>query len=121
MKKLNIEETKLMANALSMTEQEAHEVANVFADIFTNEQNGKSGWKIHSLLESVNDYIREWEDHWHREANWQEYYLYEKENCYYDYDGPEEIFKTLDTFKKYIQIYDYAYELKCNGMIIIVC
>lgn len=121
MKKLNVEEIKLMASDLCMTEQMAQEVANVFVDIFTNKQNGKSGWKIHSLLESVNDYIREWEDHWHRETNWQEYYLYEKENCYYDYDGAEEIFKTLDSFKKYNQMFDFAYELKCNGMIIIVC
>ena len=121
MKKLNVEEIKWMASALSMTEQEAQEVANIFADIFVNKQKGKRGWQIYSRLENVDDYIKEWEDHWHRESNWEEFYKYEKEDCYYDYDEPETIFETSETFRTYVGMFDFAYELKCSGMIIIVC
>lgn len=121
MKRLNTEEIKQMADALCMTEQEAKEVAEIFADIYEKEQNGKHGWKIEMPLESADDYIREWENHWHREMSWQEFYDYEKQYCYYDYDKAEEIFKTVDTFKEYVRMNDFAYELKCSSMIIIVC
>jgi hypothetical protein len=122
MKRLNAEEIKQMADALIMEEEEAREVAEIFADIYENEQNGRVGWKIGMPLDSADDYIREWENHWHREINWQEFYTYEKENCYdcYDYDDAEAIFKTVDSFKNHIQTYDIAYELKCSSLIIIV-
>lgn len=122
MKRLNTEEIKQMADALCMTEQEAKEVAEIFADIYEKEQGGKYGWKIEMPLESADDYIREWENHWHREMSWQEYYDYEKNNCYdcYTYDDAEKIFKTVETFKNHIQMYNIAYELKHNTMIIIV-
>ena len=120
MKRLNKEEIKQMADALLMTEQEAQEVADIFAEIYKKEQGGKRGWKIGMPLDSADDYIREWENHWHRETNWQEYYNYEKENCWYDYDKPEIILESAETLKDNVQN-DIAYELKCSGMIIIVC
>lgn len=122
MKRLNTEEVKQMADALLMTEQEAQEVAEIFADIYEKEQGGKYGWKVEMPLESADDYIREWENHWHREMSWQDYYDYEKDNCYdcYASDDAEKIFKTVETFKNHIQMYNIAYELKHSNMIIIV-
>ena len=120
MKRLNKEEIKQMANALMMTEQEAQEVADIFADIYEKEQGGKRGWKVGMPLDSADDYIKEWENHWHRETNWQEFYTYEKEDCYSDYDEAETIFETIETFKEYVEMFDFAYELS-NGLIIVVC
>jgi hypothetical protein len=37
------------------------------------------------------------------------------------YDDAEEIFETVETFKEYVKMGDWAYELKCSGMIIVVC
>ena len=122
MKRLNTEEITQMANALLMTEEMVREVADIFADIYEHEQQGRHGWKIGMPLESADDYIREWENHWHRETNWEEFYIYEQDNYFDDYgDNAEEIFETLETFKNYVQECDFAYELKCNGMIIVVC
>lgn len=121
MKRLNKEEIKQMADALMMTEQEAQEVADIFANIYEKEQGGKRGWKINQLLESVDNYIDEWEGHWHREFGWEEFYSYEKEEFYSYYDDAEAIFETVETFKEYIRINGFAYELKCSNMIIIVC
>lgn len=121
MKRLNTEEIKQVANALLMTEEEAKEVVNIFTDIYEKEQSGKRGWRIGMPLESADDYIREWENKWHRETNWQEFYDYEKECCYYDYDEPETIFETVETFEEYVKMNDFAYELKCSDVIIIVC
>jgi hypothetical protein len=121
MKKLNNEEIKIMADALGMSIQEAQETADLFVKIY-EEQGNKSGWKIGTSLNTVDDYINEWEDHWHRESNWQEYYEYEKENCYADYDfeigRAEKVFKNIESFKEEV---DYcSYELS-NGLIIVVC
>lgn len=121
MKTLNKEEVKILAVNLLMTEDEAQEVADIFARILKEEQGGKSGWKIKLQLNSVDDYIEEWENHWHREANWEDYYSYEKEACYSDYDEAETIFESLETFKRYVRMYRFAYELSCSDMIIIVC
>ena len=120
MKRLNTEEIKKVADYLCMTEQEAKEVTEIFADIYEKEQGGKHGWKIGKLLENADDYIDEWEGHWHRETNWQEFYEYEKENCYSDYNEAEAIFETIETFKEYVELFEFAYELS-NGLIIVVC
>ena len=121
MKKLSNEEIKTMADALCMTEQEAKETADIFVKIY-EEQGNKSGWKIHLPLNNVDDYISEWEGHWHREINWEEYYEYEKENNLYCYgeteDEAESIFSSLESFKKCVL--NECYELT-NGLIIVVC
>ena len=121
MKILNTEEIKIMSGCLCMTELEAEEVAEIFVKIYTEEQGNKEGWKIKSPLNNVDDYIDEWEGHWHRELNWEEFYKDEKDNYYnyYDEAEAEEIFKSLETFKTHKQ--NVVYELKHNGMIIVVC
>ena len=119
MKKLNTEEIKQFANALSFTESEAKDITDLFYKLKI--ENPINHWKVLMPLNDVDEYIREWENHWHREMNWQEFYNYEKECCYYDYDEPETIFTTIETFKEYVKMFDFAYELKCSDMIIIVC
>ena len=118
MKILNKAEIKELADFLCMTEEQAQEVANIFVKIYTEEQSNNDGWKIQKSLENVNDYIKEWEDHWHRESNWQEYFDYEKENCYSDYNNPEKVFENMETFKE--EVVFNSYELN-SGLIIIVC
>lgn len=118
MKILNKAEIKEFADSLSMTEEQAQEVANIFVKIYTEEQKNKRGWKVQKPLESVNDYINEWEEFWHRESDWDEYYKYEKENCFYDYENSEKVFESMETFKT--EVAGHSYELKC-GLIIIVC
>ena len=118
MKVLDKQEIKQMADALMMTEQDTQEVADIFVKILAEEQNGNYGWKIHKPLNDVDDYIREWEDHWHREENWQEYYDYESNNFFYDYEMAEKVFETLETFKD--NVAESSYELG-SGLIIIVC
>ena len=120
MKILNTKEIKQVAMDLSMTEWEAKKVTDIFAKIYINEQEGKGGWKINSNLNNVDEYITEWDNHWHREYSWVEFYEYEKENCFFDYDNADEIFESLNNFKEYVRMYDFAYELQ-DGMIIIVC
>lgn len=117
MKILNRGEILQMALCLAMSEQEAQEVADIFVNIYTDERDDQR-WKVESPLANVDDYIKEWENHWHRESNFEEYYKYEKENCYYDYSEPEECFSSLESFKK--RTTDYHYELS-NGLIIVVC
>lgn len=118
MKRLNKEEIKQMADALLMTEKDAQEVADIFAEIHEKEQGGKYGWKIGMPLDSADDYIREWENHWHRESNWQEYYDYERNNFFCDYEMAEKVFKSVESFKNYVA--NSSYELS-SGLIIIVC
>ena len=121
MKILNTEEIKQMADALMMTEKDAQEVADIFVKIFTEEQDGKCGWKVGMPLNDADEYIREWENHWHREANWQEYYDYEKDNCFADYDFEidrgKRVFANVETFKDEVSY--CSYELN-SGLIIIV-
>lgn len=119
MKKLSVEEIKKVANELVMSELEAKEVTELFADILEKEQGGKKGWKIHLQLNCVDEYVREWEDHWHREKSWDEFYAYEKENYFDDYAYG--VFDTVDTFKEYVKLFGYAYELERSGMIAAVC
>lgn len=118
MKILNKAEIRELANSLCMTEEEAQEVADTFVKIYTEEQNNKIGWKIQKPLENVKDYIDEWEGHWHRESDWDEYYRYEKENYFDDYENSEKVFESMETFKT--EVAGHSYELKC-GLIIIVC
>ena len=120
MKKLNTEEIKQFADALCFTESEAKEITDLFYKLKV--KNPINNWKVAMPLNDVDEYIREWENHWHRETNWEEYYKYERENCLADYDfeigSAERVFKNLDTFKEEV---DYcSYELS-TGLIVIVC
>ena len=117
MKKLNTEEIKTFAYYLGFTESEAKEIIDIFYNLKTN-----NSWKIDMPLNDIDEYIREWENHWHREANWQEYYNYEKENCLYYYadtaEEAEAIFESLKTFKE--RVLSLSYELS-SGLIAVVC
>lgn len=117
MKVLDKNEIKQVADALMMTEQDAQEVADIFVKILAEEQDGKYGWKIQMPLNDADEYIREWENHWHRESNWQEYYDYERNNSFYDYDMAEKVFKTLESFKDCVT--KHSYELS-SGLIAVV-
>ena len=125
MKKLTTKEIKVFADALGFTEAEAKEVTDLFYKIKSERPDC---WQVGRELDTVDEYIDEWEDHWHREESWQEYYDYEKENylyCYADTDEEaEEIFKDLETFKNKVGNSLYmncsSFELS-NGVIVIVC
>lgn len=120
MKKLNTEEIKQFADALCFTESEAKEITDLFYNL--KMENPINNWKVGMPLNDVDEYIREWENHWHREANWKEYYKYEKENeSYYygDTDGEiEKIFKSEESFRNCVS--NRSYELS-TGLIVIVC
>lgn len=107
MSKLNHNEIERMAKSLAMTIEEAEEVAVLFENI-----------KVATPLKSVDDYINEWESRWHRENSWSNYYNYEKANCFADYEYPEEVFHSLDSFKA--KVASFSYELPC-GLIAIIC
>lgn len=119
MKKLNVEEIREFANCLGFSKKEAKEVTDLFYKLKTENSDC---WQIGRELNTINEYIDEWEDHWHREANWKEYYKYENENCFDDYDfeigRAEKVFKNLDTFKEEVEY--CSYELS-TGLIVIVC
>lgn len=120
MKKLSTEEIKQFAYALCFTESEAKEITDLFYNL--KMENPINNWKVGMPLNNVDDYISEWEGHWHREINWEEYYEYEKENNLYCYgeteDEAESIFSSLESFKKCVS--NECYELT-NGLIIVVC
>lgn len=117
MKKLSPEEIKIFAGCLCFTENEAKEITDLFYNL-----KAENSWKIDMPLNDIDEYIREWENHWHREANWQEYYNYEKENCLYCYADTDEeaeaIFESLETFKE--RVLNLTYELS-SGLIVVVC
>lgn len=120
MKKLNTEEIKQFADDLGFTQKEAKNITDLFYNLKV--ENPINNWKVGMPLNTVDDYIDEWENHWHREANWKEYYKYEKENHFADYDfeigRAERVFKNLDTFKE--EVAYCSYELS-TGLIVIVC
>ena len=117
MKKLNTEEIEHFAFVLGFTESEAKEITDLFYNLKI-----ENSWKVGMPLNDVDEYIREWENHWHREANWKEYYNYEKENCLYYYADTDEeaeaIFESMEKFKECVS--NMAYELS-SGLIAVVC
>lgn len=120
MKQLNTEEIKQFANALTFTEDEAKEITDLFYKL--KEEKPINNWKVMLPLNDVDEYIREWENHWHRELNWEEYYNYENENNFFDYghtnEEAEKIFESVESFKDCVL--NRSYELS-NGLIVIVC
>ena len=118
MKKLCTREVKLFAECLGFTEAEAKEVTDLFYKIKSAKPDC---WQVGQELNTVDEYIDEWEGHWHRETNWKEYYEYEKEECMYCYGNTdaeaEAIFKNIESFKACVS--SFSYELS-NGLIIVV-
>ena len=117
MKKLTAEEIKEFAEYLCFTDADAKEITDLFYRLKSD-----GSWQIGTPLDTVEDYVWEWEGHWHRETNWQEYYEYEKEQYLYCYadteEEAEEIFGSTETFKS--KVAKHSYELT-SGLIVIVC
>lgn len=111
MKILNKAEIKEFADTIYMTEKEEQEVADIFVKLKTNNEK----WKITSELNSVKDYINEWETHWYRETNWDSFFEYEKNNFN---EADNYFFETVEDLKNHV-INSWAFELS-NGMIIAV-
>lgn len=123
MKKLNTEEIKQFADALCFTESEAKGVTDLFYNLKIQYPLGHL--KITLPLNSVDEYIDEWEGHWHREINIKECFESEKDGYYYAYD-PElakEIFSSVEAFKKYAMEgkTQFVYQLPNSDMVVVVC
>lgn len=120
MKRLNIEEVKQFADALGFTESEAKDITDLFYNI--KMKNPINHWRVMLPLNDVDEYIREWENHWHREDNFTECFEYEKENEYYKTEIAEQIFTSEETFKEYAMNGDawFVYQLPNNNMVVVV-
>lgn len=124
MKKLNTEEIKQFANALDFTESESKDITDLFYRLKTEYPNNH--WRVVMPLNDVDEYIREWENHWHRESNFMECFKYEKENEYYEYDTEvaKQIFENEVVFKDYVmgdKETQFVYQLPNNDMVVVVC
>lgn len=119
MKRLNSEEIKYFASMLDFTESEAKDITDLFYRL--KMENKTKNWRVCRSLDSVEEYIKEWEDHWHREVNFSEFFKYEKESMYYAYDEDAEwIFASEDSFKEH-KMNNSAFQLPNNEMVVVVC
>lgn len=124
MKKLNAEEVKQFADALCFTESEAKDITDLFYNLKI--ENPVNNWRVMMPLNDVDEYIREWENHWHRENNFTECFKYEKECEIYEYDPDvaEQIFVSEEAFKEYTmgnKKTQFVYQLPNNNMVVVVC
>lgn len=123
MKKLNTEEIKLFADALCFTESEAKGVTDPFYNL--KMENPINNWRVSKSLDNVDEYIDEWENHWHRETNIKECFDCEKDEYYdaYDTEFAKEIFTSIEAFKKYATEgkTQFVYQLPDNDMVVVVC
>lgn len=124
MKKLDIEEIIIFADALSFTESEAKDVTDLLYNL--KMENPINHWRVMMPLDDVDDYIREWENHWHREINFTECFEYEKYEEYHEYDSEtaKEIFVNEEAFREYAmgdKETQFVYQLPNNDMVAIVC
>ena len=74
MRRLTQEEVKTFADYLCFTEQEAYEITELF---FNEKERGNYRMK-YTELETLDDYIHEWECDWYRYSSWEQ--LVESEN-----------------------------------------
>jgi len=118
MKILNDKEIRQFADCLAFTEDQARDVTDIFVRVYTEEQQGLPGFKILSKLDTVDDYIYEYEGHWHREENIVAHYNYEKNNCMDCYDDPS-VFESVEAFSECSK--DTVYKLEHSDMVIVVC
>ena len=124
MKKLNIEEIKQFARVLNFTESEAKDITDLFYNL--KMENPVNHWRVLMSLNDVDEYIREWEDHWHRENNFRECFEYEKKCEFgeYEYETAKQIFASEEAFKEYVmgdKETQFVYQLPNNEMVIVVC
>ena len=123
MKKLTTEEIKQFADALGFSQSEAKDITDLFYKLKT--ANPINHWRVMLPLDNVDEYIREWENHWHREANIEECFKCEKDEYFYEYDPElvQEIFENIESFKEYSMEGDtqFVYQLPNNKMVAVVC
>lgn len=90
-----------IAGHLLMTITQAQALVAIFDDIKKQLQEGNlTGCYIQNKLETADDYIREWEDHWHVEASVEDFWFDEKTNYADDYEDPT-VLDSLDAFLGY--------------------
>ena len=123
MKKLNNVEIQQFADALFFSQSEAQDITDLFYNL--KKDNPINHWRVMLPLNNVDEYIREWENHWHRETNIEECFKCEKDGEYYSYD-PElakEIFSSVEAFKKYAMEgkTQFVYQLPDSDMVVVVC
>ena len=124
MKKLNVEEIKRFARVLNFTESEAKDITDLFYNL--KMENPVNHWRVLMSLNDVDEYIREWEGHWHRENNFRECFAYEEkcEFSEYEYETAKQIFISEEAFKEYAmgdKETQFVYQLPNNEMVIVVC
>ena len=124
MKRLNVEEIKQFADALGFTESESKDITDLFYNL--KKENPVNNWRVLMSLNDVDEYIREWENHWHRESNLTECFEYEKECEYFEYDieVAKKIFINEEIFKDYVmgdKKTQFVYQLPNNDMVVVVC
>ena len=124
MKRLNAEEVKQFADALIFTESQAKDIADLFYNLKV--ENPVNHWRVLLPLNDVDEYIREWENHWHRERNFKECFEWEKDNEYFEYDVDvaTEIFEDIEVFREYAmgdKETQFVYQLPNNDMVVVVC
>ena len=123
MKKLNNLEIKQFADALCFSQSEAQDITDLFYNL--KKANPINHWRVRLPLDNVDEYIREWENHWHREANIEECFKCEKNGEYYAYDPElaQTIFESIETFKEFAMKGDtqFVYQLPNNKMVAVVC
>lgn len=113
MRKLNAREIKEFADYLGFTESEAKDITDLFYNLKANN-------RIRLPLDIVDEYILEWENHWHRENNFRDCFLYEKENEYYEYgEIAELIFANEEAFREY-SLNEFVFQLPNNDMVVVV-
>lgn len=121
MKKLSKEEIIQFADVLLFTESEAKYITDLFYKLKT--ASSINNWRVLLPLDNVDEYIKEWENHWHRENNLKECFEYEKNNNFYDYDNANIIFSSEESFKEYAMDKEiqFVYQLPNNGIVVVVC
>lgn len=118
MKILDKDEVRIFAETLIFTEEEAQDIVDIFVRIYNEEQGGFPGRKICRTLESVKDYIWEYEGHWHREPNIEEHLREEKLNYYNEYED-KSVFDSVEKFREFTK--NTVYKLAHSDMVIITC
>ena len=90
-----------IADHLMMTASQAKSLVETFDNLNRQIQEGNlTGGYINNKLETTDDYIREWEDHWHREASVEDFWFDEKNNYADDYEDPS-VLENLEAFLDY--------------------
>jgi hypothetical protein len=123
MKKLNNMEIKQFADALFFSQSEAQDITDLFYNL--KKANPINHWRVMLPLNNVDEYIREWENHWHRESDIEECFKYEKDAYFYAYDPEfaQKIFENIESFKEYSMKgkTQFVYQLPNNKMVAVVC